>query len=53
MSLSSDFYQASCEIGGFYVKEVKMRGKKLLAAFLLGMGLCFVPAIGQAFVPGK
>jgi len=23
-----------------------MRGKKLLAAFLLGVGLCFVPALG-------
>jgi len=24
-----------------------MRGKKLLAAFLLGVGLCFVPGVGQ------
>jgi len=27
-----------------------MRGKKLLAAFLLGVGLCFVPALGQGEV---
>lgn len=24
-----------------------MKGKQLLAAFLLGMGLCFVPALGM------
>lgn len=30
-----------------------MRGKKLLVAFLLGVGLCFMSAIGQAFVPSK
>jgi len=24
-----------------------MQGKKLLAAFLLGVGLCFVPALGH------
>ena len=29
-----------------------MRGKKLLAAFLLGVGLCFVPALGQGEVKG-
>ena len=27
-----------------------MRGKKLLAAFLLGVGLCFVPVLGQGEV---
>ena len=27
-----------------------MRGKKLLAAFLLGVSLCFVPAFGYGFV---
>ena len=27
-----------------------MRGKKLLAAFLLGVGLCFVPALGYGEV---
>jgi len=27
-----------------------MRGKKLLAAFLLGVGLCFVPALGHGEV---
>ena len=27
-----------------------MRGKKLLAAFLLGVGLCFIPALGYGEV---
>lgn len=27
-----------------------MRGKKLLAALLLGMGLCFVPVLGYGEV---
>ena len=27
-----------------------MRGKKLLAAFLLGVGLCLVPAVGYGEV---
>ena len=27
-----------------------MRGKRLLATFLLGVGLCFVPALGHGEV---
>jgi len=27
-----------------------MKGRGLLAAFLLGVGLCFVPALGQGEV---
>jgi len=30
-----------------------MKGKKLLAAFLLGVGLCFVPALGHGEILGK
>jgi len=29
-----------------------MKGKKLLAAFLLGVGLCFVPALGHGEIKG-
>jgi len=29
-----------------------MRGKVLLAAFLLGVGLCFVPVLGYGEIPG-
>lgn len=31
-------------------RRVKMRGKTLLAAFLLGVGLCFVPTFGHGEV---
>jgi len=30
-----------------------MKGKRLLAAFLLGVGLCFVPVLGYGEIPGK
>jgi len=30
-----------------------MRAKGLLAAFLLGAGLCFVPVLGHGEIPGK
>lgn len=32
------------------MEEVKTKGKKLLAAFLLGVGLCFVPTLGYGKV---
>ena len=30
-----------------------MRGKKLLAVLLLGVGLCFIPVLGYGAIPGR
>jgi len=51
--LSREFYQASCGRENFkesYImseKGVKMRARGLITAFLLGVGLSFVPGLGQ------